>query len=99
MAIGALAMTLSGGCSTMEDTWDDAVRRRDRDRDRVELNTAGRRRLAGLPGITEDDADRIVANRPYEKRRDLVRKRVLSEDEFERIRDRVYVERDGEDDD
>ena len=34
----------------------------------------------------------IVANRPYENRRDLLRKGVLSEAQFEKIKDSVYVE-------
>ena len=49
-------------------------------------------RLAELPGTSDDEASRIVSHRPYENRRDLVRKNVLSQDEFERIRDYVYVD-------
>ena len=59
---------------------------------RVELNSAGRKRLAALPGLTAADADRIIANRPYENRRDLLRKGVLSEAQFQKVRDSVYVE-------
>jgi DNA uptake protein ComE-like DNA-binding protein len=58
----------------------------------VELNSAARKRLGQLPGLTGDDANRIIANRPYEKRRDLVRKGVLSESKFDKIRDDVYVD-------
>jgi DNA uptake protein ComE-like DNA-binding protein len=94
IAAAVLATTLSGGCSSMERAFDDVMDRGDDDdRSRVDLNSAGRKRLASLPGISDDEADRIVAGRPYENRRDLVRKRVLSEDEFERIKDHVYVDR------
>ena len=90
-AIATLAATLVGGCSAMERAFDDVMDRSHDDQARVELNSAGRKRLTALPGISSDDADRIVANRPYENRRDLVRKNVLSQEEFERVRDSVYV--------
>ena len=94
IAAAVLATTLSGGCSSMERAFDDVMDRGDDDdRSRVDLNSAGRKRLAALPGISDDEADKIVASRPYENRRDLVRKRVLSEDEFERVKDYVYVDR------
>ena len=89
----ALAMVLagaSGGCSlsSMEKKVADVSGKETR----VELNTAGRKRLAALPGLTGADADKIVANRPYQTRRDLVRKGALSEAQFEKIKDSVYVE-------
>ena len=94
IAVAVLATTLSGGCSSMERAFDDVMDRGDdSDRSRVDLNSAGRKRLAALPGISDDEADKIVASRPYENRRDLVRKHVLSEDEFERVKDYVYVDR------
>ena len=91
IAIATLAATLAGGCSSMERAFDDVMDRSHDDQTRVDLNSAGRRRLAALPGISDDEADRIVANRPYQNRRDLVRKNVLSQEEFERVRDSVYV--------
>lgn len=92
IAVAVFATTLSGGCSSMERAFDDVMHRGDDDRGRVELNSAGRKRLRALPGISDDEADRIVANRPYDNRRDLVRKRIISEDEFERVKDYVYVD-------
>jgi len=95
LAVAVLATALWGGCSSMERAFDDVTHRGDdnKNQSRVELNSAGRKRLRALPGISDDEADRIMASRPYENRRDLVRKRVLSEDEFERVKDYVYVDR------
>ena len=94
IAVAVLATGLLGGCSSMERAFDDVMDRGDdSDRSRVDLNSAGRKRLAALPGISDDEADKIVASRPYENRRDLVRKHVLSEDEFERVKNYVYVDR------
>ena len=94
IAVAVLATGLLGGCSSMERAFDDiADRGGDNERSRVDLNSAGRKKLRALPGISDDEADRIMASRPYENRRDLVRKRVLSEDEFKRVKDYVYVDR------
>ena len=85
---------LSSGCSlsSMEKKYDDFRGRSDKKETRVELNNARRKELAALPGLTTDDADKIIANRPYENRRDLMRKSVLSEGKFQKVKDSVYVE-------
>jgi hypothetical protein len=43
----------------------------------VDLNSASRKELMSLPGIGKAEADRIVANRPYLVKTDLVSKNVL----------------------
>ena len=58
---------------------------------KVDLNTATPRELATLPGLTDEDAQRIVANRPYGSKQGLVRKNILGEKKFEQIQDYVYV--------
>jgi len=99
---GIMALVLAAACGSMRDRWDAATEKSDgagrRESRTVELNSAGRKRLAALPGLTGDDADRIIANRPYGKRRDLVRKGVLSESKFDKIRDAVYVDQEKEKD-
>jgi DNA uptake protein ComE-like DNA-binding protein len=92
--IAVMALALAAGCSSMQDNWDKITGkdRNEREDRSVELNTAGRKRLASLPGLNRDDADRIIANRPYSNRRDLVRKGVLNENKFDKIRDYVYVD-------
>ena len=93
--IGVMALVLTPGCGSMmkrSDTRTGKSESADRKQSAVELNSAGRKRLAALPGLSGEDADRIIANRPYEKRRDLVRKGVLSEKKFDKIRNAVYVD-------
>lgn len=51
----------------------------------VDVNTASRADLESLPGVTPATARRIAENRPYNSPRDLVRKRVISETEYDRI--------------
>lgn len=57
----------------------------------VDLNKATKDDLAGLPGMTSEKADRIVAERPYANTRQLVTRHVLSDDDYEQIKDRIVV--------
>jgi DNA uptake protein ComE-like DNA-binding protein len=57
----------------------------------VDLNRASKAELSDLPGITDRQADRIIAERPYANTHQLVSRRVLSEDEYSKIEDRVVV--------
>jgi len=89
----ALALTgLSSGCSlsSMEKKYKSATGKTETAG--VELNSAHRKQLAELPGLTGADADRIISHRPYEKKRDMVQKGVLTEAQFDKIKDSVYVE-------
>jgi DNA uptake protein ComE-like DNA-binding protein len=59
----------------------------------ININKASREELLTLPGITEQEADRIIADRPFDNAHDVVRRRVLSEAEYNKIRDRVIAGR------
>lgn len=57
----------------------------------LDLNAASKSQLKTLPGITDDAADRIIANRPYKNQHELLDKRVISRDEYNRIADAITV--------
>ncbi len=59
-----------------------------RDKARVDLNTATRDELVGT-GLTRTQSDRVIEHRPYASSRELLTKRVLSEDEYKQIEPRV----------
>ena len=42
-----------------------------------------------LPGVKEADAKKIVAGRPYKAPRELVSKKVLTQDQYDKIKDQV----------
>src|SRR5262249_44898947 len=71
LALTGAAILAVGGCHRAErrvhDAYNDTFGGGDSERHdrRVDLNTASHRELARLPGLTDDDADRIIANRPY----------------------------------
>jgi DNA uptake protein ComE-like DNA-binding protein len=58
----------------------------------VNINKASREDLLTLPGVTEREADRIIANRPFTDSHDLVKRHVLSEAEYARISDRITAD-------
>lgn len=58
----------------------------------VDVNHASKEQLANLPGIDEPKADRIIGARPYKTAHDLVARRVLSQEEYQRIRDKITAQ-------
>ena len=58
---------------------------------KVDLNNATKNQLMALPGITETAADRIIASRPYAAPEDLVKKKVLTPHEYDRVSGQVGV--------
>src|SRR5262249_36674985 len=55
----------------------------------LDLNRASRDQLTTLPGISEADAERIMAARPYNVPNDLVARQIVSQAEYDRISDKV----------
>jgi DNA uptake protein ComE-like DNA-binding protein len=62
-----------------------------RDKKTVNINKASREELLTLPDITEQEADRIIAERPYDNTDDLVRRHVLPKEEYQKISDRIIA--------
>jgi DNA uptake protein ComE-like DNA-binding protein len=60
--------------------------------DSVNLNSASETELASLPGLTRQDARRIIQSRPYRDKRELLTKGILSDAEYRRIRDLTRVQ-------
>lgn len=57
----------------------------------VDINTANATDLKALPGITDAEAAKIVQGRPYKEPSDLVSKKILPENVFSKIKDRVMA--------
>jgi len=57
----------------------------------VDLNSANKARLMGLPGIDEARANAIIADWPYQQPRDVVRKGAITANEYAKISDHVTV--------
>src|SRR5215469_12682257 len=57
----------------------------------VDLNSANKAQLMGLPGIDEPRANAIIADRPYQRPHDVVAKGAMNASEFQKISDHVTV--------
>jgi competence protein ComEA len=57
----------------------------------ININKASREDLLTLPGLTDRQADRIVADRPFTNAHDLVARHVMSDAQYDKIRERVIA--------
>jgi hypothetical protein len=57
----------------------------------LDLNAADRSQLLGL-GLDDDSADRVIDNRPYRSKLDLLSRFVVPDDVYREIKDRVFVD-------
>jgi DNA uptake protein ComE-like DNA-binding protein len=57
----------------------------------VNINKAPEKDLESLPGIDATTAQRIVNSRPYDSGSDLVKKRLISRAEYNRIADKIVT--------
>ena len=58
----------------------------------VNINTASESDLEKLPGVTPELAGRIVAKRPYSATNELVHKRVMSRQEYDRVKAQIVAQ-------
>jgi competence protein ComEA len=59
----------------------------------LDLNTASREQLHSLPGMTEAEADRVIAGRPYDEPTDLLKRHILPKEEYDKIADQVTAKK------
>ncbi|GEM_PF-2055269 len=57
----------------------------------LDANEAPPEALAALPTLGPDDAERIVAARPYYAKEDLLRRHLLSQRQYDAVRDHIVV--------
>ncbi|HEV2711389.1 MAG TPA: helix-hairpin-helix domain-containing protein [Edaphobacter sp.] len=57
----------------------------------LNINDASAAQLQKLPGMTQELAGKIVEHRPYTSTRDLMRRRILSSAEFNRVKGQIIV--------
>lgn len=59
--------------------------------DTVDINSATAAELKALPGVSDNDATKIIQGRPYSDKSQLVSKKVVSEPTYEKMKDHVVA--------
>ena len=57
----------------------------------IDINTASEKELDALPGIGEAYAKKIVENRPYKRKDELVRRKVIPQATYDTIKDQIIA--------
>jgi DNA uptake protein ComE-like DNA-binding protein len=59
----------------------------------LDLNTATKEQVMSLPGVTDAEADRMIAGRPYKEPGELVTRHIMPKSEYDKIADRLTAKK------
>jgi DNA uptake protein ComE-like DNA-binding protein len=62
--------------------------------EKLDINSASKEDLAGLPGIGPALSQKIVDGRPYKTKRDLLTKKVIPAPTYEKIKEQIVAKQD-----
>jgi len=59
----------------------------------VDVNSATKEQLMALPGVDDATADKIIAGRPFAARYDLVKKSIVTKEEYAKIKSKISAKK------
>jgi competence protein ComEA len=59
--------------------------------EKLDINSATKEQLQTLPGIGDALSQKIIDNRPYRTKRDLVTKKIIPQSTYEKIKDQIIA--------
>jgi competence protein ComEA len=97
--LGLFAILLLGGMSLAQAaSTTDGSKKMSKDKsamasnaDLLDINSATKEQLDALPGIGEKYSQKIIDGRPYAKKTDLVRKKVIPQATYNKIKDQIIA--------
>lgn len=58
---------------------------------KLDINSASKDELAALPGVGDATAQKIIDGRPYKSKRELVKKNILTKDEYAKVKNDIVA--------